>query len=330
MGSPSASTALSVRLHQGQAAFAAGEEGAHHISEMLPHRLEGRGKAGLDAVGEFLDEPGELIEALLQVGALLGQESLALHHLLVFLLGQRIHRSDQLAAALQALDLFLEDVQLGRRRRLQLVQPGLGITVLQSLQPRCLFVHLVAQAGDADLALGGGVAGAAQLLLQAGLGGRQLAQAGRMQIALLLALAQLRLEATGHALEDCRQLPDARQQRRAGRLQAAIGGQLPSWFPLRPRCRRSRVGAMRSIAWPRDALALADARRGYLQLGNPAGKLLPARRQGLRHLHPERRRTRRRPRPAARSVSSRRRAGFGQLFIDLRGLRLEDARGTLP
>src|SRR5665811_306362 len=81
---------------------------------------------------------------------------------------------------------------------------------------------------------------------------------------------RLCFQATGHALEDDRQLFDARQQCRAGGLQSLVRRQLaPGFLLIAPQMLQSRGYALDGQT--ADPLTFTDPRRGDLQLSDNTG-----------------------------------------------------------
>jgi hypothetical protein len=94
-----------VRLDEPEAPAAAREEVRHDVLEVARGGLEGLLEALADAAVGLLDEALELGQGGLEVGALRLELLDVLDGLLVLLLGERVDRSELLAAAGEAVDL---------------------------------------------------------------------------------------------------------------------------------------------------------------------------------------------------------------------------------
>src|SRR3954471_1389090 len=123
---------LLLRLGQPEPPLAAGEERCGHLAEVLLDRRERLGEAGLDRPCQVVAELLELVEALLQVGALHRELLEPLLLGVVFLLRERIDLAELLAALLRARELLGELVAVLALRRLGRggVEPPLCLVVL--------------------------------------------------------------------------------------------------------------------------------------------------------------------------------------------------------
>ena len=121
--------------------MAAGEERRRDLFEMRADRGEGLVEAPLDCLGELRAQLLELLEARLEILALLGELGQALLLAVVLLLGERIDLAESLAAALQTLDPGGELLAVVALRRLGscLLEPPARLARL-GLQPRALDV----------------------------------------------------------------------------------------------------------------------------------------------------------------------------------------------
>ena len=100
--------------------------------EVALHGLERLGEPRLDGPRQVVAQPLELLEAPLEIGALLGQLGQALLLGLVLLLGERVDLAQRLATLLAAPELLGELVAvlaLGRLRR-RGIEPALSLVVL--------------------------------------------------------------------------------------------------------------------------------------------------------------------------------------------------------
>src|SRR5215210_3000464 len=125
-------------LRQPQAALAAREERRRDLGEMLADRGERLVEAPLDGLCQLHAQLLELLQARLEILALLDELGQALLLALVLLLRQRVDLPERLAAALQALDPLRALVALGRLRA-RLLQAPPGFRCL-TLEPRPLDV----------------------------------------------------------------------------------------------------------------------------------------------------------------------------------------------
>src|SRR6185437_488507 len=103
---------------QAQAARAAREQGADDLGEVAGDLLERLGEAAVDRLRQVADQPAQLAQRLLEVGALLGQLAGAALLGLVLLGRQRVDGAEALAAALQALHAGGHRLALLGRQRL--------------------------------------------------------------------------------------------------------------------------------------------------------------------------------------------------------------------
>ena len=96
----SSSSPSSSGSRQPQPALAAGEERRRDLLEVVSDGCERLLEAALDGLGQLVAQALELLQALLEVGALLAELGQALLLALVLLLRQRIDAAERLAAPL--------------------------------------------------------------------------------------------------------------------------------------------------------------------------------------------------------------------------------------
>ena len=253
-----------LRLDEPQPAAPAREQVLDDVLEVLRRRLEGLLERLADPAVGLLDQPLELRERGLEVGALRLELLDVRHRLLVLLLGERVHRAELLAAAHQALDPCLQLLALlvwqRARWRAPAGSPSRPASSRQvALGVRGGVAHLLRR----HLGGGNGLAGVLQpslelgLLLRAGLqrGGGLLAGGGAGLELLPEGVAPGR---DGLACAARAQRPHGRRRRRArGRapLPRPQGGQRSARAP------RARARCARRAAAPRAGLRAARARR---------------------------------------------------------------------
>ena len=109
--------ALQLGLGQAQAPLAAGEERRRNLLEVVADGAERLLEAALDGLGQLVAQVLELLQALLEVGALVAELGEPLLLALVLLLRERVDAAEGLASALEARELLgelLGIVALGR------------------------------------------------------------------------------------------------------------------------------------------------------------------------------------------------------------------------